>query len=130
MLAETPLTFFSIQTHILKQKGGRGMGYMQAKKSGINIPSKYRRSIHRDVMSRCSLFLLSPVLAVTAGSRDRHCTPPYTLAGMEEINSKLWSQTFSTSFLFAALTLPSVALTGTWELKVTFQVAVVKILGL
>lgn len=32
MMAETHLTFFSIQTHMLKQKGGIGMGYIQAKK--------------------------------------------------------------------------------------------------
>lgn len=92
------------------------MGYIQAKKSGINIPSKYR-SMRRDVMSRCSLFLLSPVLAATAGSQDLHCTLPCTLAGIKEISSILRSQTFSTSFLFSALSWPSEALTGTWELK-------------
>lgn len=75
---------------------------MQAKKSGINSPPKYRSSMHRDVVNRCR-FLLCPALAVTAGSGDLpciHCMLPYILSGIKEINSKLCSQTFSISFLF------------------------------
>lgn len=109
--------FFSIQAHILKQKGGKGMGYIQAKKSGINIPSKCRRSIDRDVMSRCRLFLLAPAPCCDCTLLGPALQVACTLAGIKEINSKLHSRAFSTSFLFLALTLPSEAFTETWELK-------------